>query len=155
MFTGISEEICARAWLIIEPAVRRAADMGVSNGLRGSLIVLDPANPDPKAPMFTAHVGEFDQEFLSNVEGKVAVTMRTGLDSSRVRQDFPYLYQKGDIKYPGAIIREGLIVSFSGVQGVFDEMICEWMVAAIRAICRDEFGRKGGADDQPGGYLNG
>lgn len=155
MFTGITEEICAKAWQMIEPAIKQAAGMGLTNGLRGSLIVLDPANPDAKAPMFTAHVGEFDQEFLSNVEGKVAVTIRTGMDSSRVRQDFPHLYRTGDIKYPGAIIREGLIVSFSGVQGVFDEMICEWMVAAIRAISRDEFGRKGGAADQPGGYLNG
>lgn len=153
MFTGLDREICAQAWDVIVPAIEKAAEVGLSNGLRGSLIVLDPANPDPKNPLFTAHVGEFDQEFLTNVEGKVAVTIRTGLDSSRVRQDFPYLYKAGDIKYPGAIIREGLIVSFSGVQGDYDEMICEWMVAAIRAICRQGFSGKGGANDQPGAYL--
>lgn len=94
--TGISEEICARAWQTIEPAISKAAELGLSNAFRGSLIVLDPATPDPKAPLFAAHVGEFDQEFLSNVEGKVAVTTRTGLDSSRVRQDFPYLYRQGE-----------------------------------------------------------
>lgn len=155
MFTGLNREICAQAWEVIVPAVEKAAELGVSNGLRGTLIVLDPAHPDAKNPLFTAHVGEFNQEFLTNVEGKVAVTIRTGLDSSRVRQDFPYLYRAGDIKYPGAIIREGLIVSFSGVQGDYDEMICEWMVAAIRAICRQGFSGPDGADSQPGAYLGG
>ena len=153
MFPGLTPEMCETAWSIIQPAIRQAADAGVTNGHRGTLIVLDPADPDPQAPLFTAHVGEPDPQFLTNVEGKVAVTIRTGMDSSRVRQDFPHLYREGDIKYPGAIIREGLIVSFSGVQGEFDEMICEWMVAALRALGRNRFSRPGGADESPGAYL--
>ena len=32
-------------------------------------------------------------------------------------------------------------------------MICEWMVAAIRAISRVEMHGPGGADSQPGAYL--
>src|SRR5690554_2171806 len=153
MFPGVTQETCALAWSIIEPAIEQAYTAGLTNGLRGTVMVLDPAQPDAKKPVFVAHVGEFDQEFLTNVEGKVAVTIRTGLDSSRVRQDFPHLYRAGDIKYPGAIIREGLIVAFSGVQGDFDEMICEWMVAALRAIGRDRFSRPGGADQAEGAYL--
>ena len=153
MFPGVTEESCAMAWSVIEPAIERSRGVGLITGLRGTIMVLDPANPDPAAPLFVGHVGEPNAEYLRNVEGKVAVTIRTGLDSSRVRQDFPHLYREGDIKYPGAIIREGLIVAFSGVQGDFDEMICEWMVAALRAIARDRFARPGGADDADGAYL--
>lgn len=153
MFPGVTQETCALAWSLIEPAIEKAYAAGLTNGLRGTIMVLDPAQPDVDKPVFVAHVGEPDPEFLTNVQGKVAVTIRTGLDSSRVRQDFPHLYRPGDIKYPGAIIREGLIVSFSGVQGDFDEMICEWMVAALRAIGRDRFSRPGGADEAQGAYL--
>lgn len=153
MFPGVNQETCALAWSLIEPAIEKAHGVGLTNGLRGTIMVLDPAQPDADKPVFVAHVGEPDPEFLTNVEGKVAVTIRTGFDSSRVRQDFPHLYREGDIKYPGAIIREGLIVAFSGVQGDFDEMICEWMVAALRAIGRDRFSRPGGADDAAGAYL--
>ncbi|WP_084040450.1 hypothetical protein [Demequina sp. NBRC 110053] len=153
MFPGVSEETCAIAWAVILPAIEKAHADGLTNGLRGTLMVLDPAEPDAERPVFVAHVGEPDPEFLENVRGKVAVTIRTGMDSSRVRQDFPHLYRPGDIKYPGAIVREGLIVAFSGVQGDFDEMICEWMVAALRAIGRDRFSRPGGADETGGAYL--
>ncbi|WP_297080764.1 hypothetical protein [uncultured Demequina sp.] len=153
MFPGVTAETCEQAWDVLVPAIEKAHAAGLTNGLRGTIMVLDPAEPDPAAPVFVAHVGEPAPEFLRNVEGKVAVTIRTGLDSSRVRQDFPHLYRPGDIKYPGAIIRDGLIVAFSGVQGDFDEMICEWMVATLRAIGRDRFSRPGGADDADGAYL--
>ncbi len=153
MFPGITEEMCAQAWSVIEPAIASAHQIGLTNGFRGTLMVLDPADPDPARPLFVAHAGDPDPEYLRNVEGKVAVTIRTGMDSSRVRQDFPHLYREGDIKYPGAIIREGLVVAFSGVQGQYDEMICEWMVSTLRGIARDRFSRPGGADDADGAYL--
>ena len=50
-----------------------------------------------------------------------------------------HLYQPGDIKWPGGVIREGLAVGFSGVQGEYDQMICEWFISAVRAMCRIEF----------------
>ncbi len=152
MFTGINATICAQAWDIIVPAIEKAAQVEVTNGLRGTIMVIDP-NSSTHDVLFVAHVGDEDPEFLQNVKGKVAVTLRTGLDSARVRQDFPHLYKEGDIKYPGAIIRDGLVVAFSGVQGEFDEMICEWMVSAIRAISRDLMLRPGGAADSEGAYL--
>lgn len=152
MFTGISSTICAQAWEIIVPAIEKAAEVEITNGLRGTIMVIDPNSADNDV-LFVGHVGDEDPVFLENVKGKVAVTLRTGLDSMRVRQDFPHLYQAGDIKYPGAINRDGLVVAFSGVQGELDEMICEWMVAAIRGISRDLMLRPGGAADAEGAYL--
>lgn len=152
MFPGITSQTCATAWEILTPAIEKAAEREVTDGLRGTIIVIDPASATNEI-LFTGHVGEPDPQFLTNVIGKVKVTLRTGLDSSRVRQDFPHLYVDGDIKYPGAILRDGLVVAFSGVQGEFDEMICEWMVSALRAISRDAMFRSGGAAEQPGAYL--
>ncbi len=152
MFTGISEEICAKAWAVIVPAIEKAAALEVTNGLRGTIIVLDPNSPTNEV-LFTGHVGDEEPVFLANVQGKVAVTLRTGFDSEKVRLDYPHLYKEGDIKYPGAIKRDGLVLAFSGVQGEYDVMICEWMVAAIRAISRLAMHGPGGADSQPGAYL--
>jgi hypothetical protein len=152
MFPGITTEVCATAWLMVTPAIEKAFALSVTDGLRGTILVIDPASVTHEV-LFTGHVGEPQDPYLEYATGKAKVTARTGMDSSRVRQDFPHLYIEGDIKYPGAILRDGIVVAFSGVQGVFDEMICEWMVSAIRALCRDQFQRPGGADEQPGPYL--
>jgi hypothetical protein len=152
MFTGITKEICATAWEIIMPAIEKAYALEVLNGFEGTIIVIDPTSPDHEV-LFAGHVGVEQPHYLTWVKHKAAVTLRTGLDSSRVRQDFPHLYKEGDIKWPGAIIRDGLVVAFSGVQGEFDEMIGEWMVSAIRAISRDQMLRPGGATSQEGPYL--
>jgi len=152
MFAGITANICATAWRVIVPAIEAAAEAGITNGLRGTVVVLDPAKAEPTV-IYTAYLGEEDPKTLKYATAKAAVTLRTGLASSRVAQDYPYLYQPGDIKWPGAVIRHGLVVAFSGVQGEFDEMISEWMVSAIRAITRDELNRPGGRMSQDGAFL--
>ena len=42
VFTGISHEICERAWGIVLPGIREAADQGVTNKPVGAIVVLDP-----------------------------------------------------------------------------------------------------------------
>lgn len=153
MFTGISTQICQQAWGILTPAIEKAAEEGVLNGLRGSVLVIDP-NSDTDEILFVGHVGEEDPQFLVNIKAKAAVTLRTGIDSARVRQDFPHLYQAGDIVWPGAIHRDGLVVAYSGVQGELDEMIAEWMVAAIRGISREQMHRPGGPTQADSPYLS-
>jgi hypothetical protein len=152
MFTGITKEVCAQAWAVIVPAIEKAAELKVTNGLHGTLLVVDPHSPTHDV-LFMGHVGVEDPIFLEYATAKIALTIRTGLDTEKVRVDSPHLYRAGDIKYPGAILRDGLIVSFSGVQGEMDVMICEWMVAAIRAICVIQMRAAGGPDSQPGAYL--
>lgn len=152
MFTGISPEICATAWQVVLPAIEKAAELEVTNGLRGTLIVINPADPHGE-PLFVGHVGEPDPKFLEFVRAKAKVTLRTGLDSEYVRHQAAHLYVEGDIKWPGAVVRDGLVLAFSGVEGEYDVMICEWMASAIRAISRVEMHREGGAAHQPGPYL--
>ena len=138
MFAGISKDICAQAWEMVLPGFVRGVELGLLDGMRGGLVILDPAALDGE-PLFTAGVGEGSDEFIDNALHKARLSAREKIDTSRLRQDYPHRYRAGDIKWPGGLYRHGLALGFSGVQGEYDEMVCEWMVAAVRAISRIEF----------------
>jgi hypothetical protein len=151
VFTGITRDVCEQAWAIIEPAVAHGAELGVFNSPVGSLVVLNPADG---SELFTAHPGGLpDEKTLGYARGKAAVALRTGVDTSRLRDHSPHLYAAGDISFPGGIARDGLVVAYSGVQGEYDEMIAEWFVSAVRALCRVAFNGPDGGDAQPTPYL--
>jgi hypothetical protein len=151
VFVGLTTEICAQAWDLIEPSIAHGASTGLLNGPVGSLLVLNPLD---NSELFIAHPGGMiHEETLRNARGKAAVALRTGADTSRLRDHSPHLYAPGDISYPGGIVREGLVVAYSGVQGEYDEMIAEWFVSAVRAICRVQFAGPDGGDSQPTPYL--
>ncbi|MGC4174713.1 hypothetical protein [Demequina sp.] len=153
MFTGLTTEICEQAWDVISPAIARAAEVGVTNRHTGSLVVLDPVAADGTV-LFTAHVGgEVNERTLEFATAKAQLVKRTGRDTSELRAAAPHLYAPGDIKWPGGIIRDGLIVAFSGVQGELDDMIAEWFASAVRGICRVAFNGPQGGDAQPTPYV--
>jgi hypothetical protein len=149
MFAGVTTEICAQAWELVLPGIEKGHAAGLLNGLRGGLAVLDPATPGGK-PLFTAGIGEEGPKFIEFATAKARLAAREQIDTSRLRQDFPHRYRPGDIKWPGGVVRDGLAFGFSGVQGDYDEMICDWMAAAIRAICRIQFAE---ADKEGGPFL--
>ena len=72
------------------------------------------------------------------------MSRHTGLPSRQVQQESPHLYRHGDTKWGGSVVRNGLIVAFSGVQAVFDEMIAGWMADAIIALCRNDMTKPDG-----------
>lgn len=155
MFTGLSREICENAWAMIEPGLTRGADLGLLNGYEGSLVVLDPAAGDGSI-LFTAHPGgRVHEKTLGYATAKAAVAFRTGRDTSTLRTHYPHLYREGDIIYPGGVVRDGLVVAYSGVQGEIDEMVAEWFVAAVRALARLEFIAPDGPDSQTTPYVGG
>lgn len=152
MFTGLTPEICARAWDTLQPSIRYAYEQEIFNGYIGAIVLLNPADPAGE-PLFQAHLGDDPVNFYEYAAAKARLALRTGVDTTRLRTDMSHLYQPGDIKWPGGIIRDGLAVGFSGVQGEYDEMIGEWFVAAVRAMCRIEFFGPEGEQTQPTPYL--
>ena len=152
MFTGITREICEQAWQIVEPAIAKAAELGVIAGFQGNLVVLDPVADDGSI-LFTTHAGEPNERTLEFATAKARLVHRVRRDTSTLRNSAPHLYGAGDIKWPGGIIREGLIVAYSGVQGEYDEMISEWFASAVRGICRVAFNGPDGGEAQPTPYL--
>ena len=152
MFTGLNAEICAKAWDTIGPSIKHAFTEGLLDGYKGAIVVLDPANPEGD-PLFTARLGDDPGDFPQWATAKARLALRTGYDTTRLRNEFPHLYQPGDIKWPGGVLRDGLAMGFSGVQGEYDQMICEWFASAVRAICRIEFYGPEGEGSQPTPYL--
>jgi hypothetical protein len=153
MFTGITRELCEQAWSLVEPGLTHGADLGIVNGYEGSLVVLDPHAGDGSI-LFTAHPGgRVHEQTLGFATAKAAVALRTGRDTSTLRSHFPHLYAPGDIVYPGGVVRDGLVVAYSGVQGEIDEMVAEWFISAVRALARLAFSAPDGPDSQPKPYV--
>lgn len=152
-FEGISSDICQIAWLTVLPTIENAARVGLTNKRAGTLVVLDPAHGDI---LFSASVDEDypDSEKYDEIAmAKAKLSWRTQMPSRRVQQEAPHLYTEGDTKWGGAVIRNGLVVSFSGVQAVFDEAIAWSVLAWIEAICRYEMVKPDGVMNQEGSYI--
>lgn len=152
MFAGLDREICAQAWAIVDAGLQKAASLGVANGYRGTLVVLDPVARDGSI-LFTAQPSDPGDRTLEYATGKARLALRTGRDTSTLRAGYAHLYAPDDIKYPGGIVRDGLVVAYSGIQGELDDMIAEWFVATVRGICRLAFNGPEGGDAQPTPYL--
>lgn len=151
MFVGITPELCAEAWRLIEPSLEAACANGAFNKPHVGFALLNPAAPDGP-PLFTAVVGD-GLEFVTYAEAKARVALRTGYDTTTMRDLMPHLYQPGDIKWPGGVLRDGLAMGCSGIQGEYDQMVCEWFASTVKALARLGFYGPGGEGDQPTPYL--
>lgn len=155
-FTGITQATCAKAWnSMVFPSLAPLAGLGIINKYAGCIVVLDP-NSSEFAVLFSATINsaEDDQRYMHIAMAKAEVSRRTGLSSSLVQTQYPHLYTEGDTKWGGSTVDGvGLVVAFSGVQAVYDEMISEWMASAIRALCRNEMTKKGGVMDSEDSFL--
>ena len=152
MFTGLSRDLCESAWNLIKPAVTAAIDSGTFNKSVAGLAVLNPADP-AGPPLFSATIGAGAQ-FVDYAADKARLALRTGIDTEQLRTLAPHLYRDGDIKWPGGVVRDGVALGFSGVQGIYDQMVCEWFIAALRAQARFAFeSPTTGADAAPTPYL--
>ena len=155
MYTGLTSEICKVAWEISLEAVEKAAHKGVINKWAGTLIVLNPhdgevlfrAQVNPQHPM----ADMYDEIALA----KARVSWETGLPSRQVQLDAPHLYRPGMTKWGGAVVKNGLVVSFSGVQAVFDEATSWTVLNWILALCQYEMVRPGGVMDGESSYIEG
>lgn len=174
MFTGVSHQICATAWDIVQPAIRQAAEQGVIDRFAGAVVVLDPYATSVSGYQDGQSVAEAADQpgvlFMAEIDGsteidpatfrrvalaKAHVSLTVGHPSRIVQQQMPHLYQAGMTKWGGSTVRDGLVVAFSGVQAVFDEMISGWMADAVIALCRNEMTRPGGVLEQRSIYVDG
>lgn len=142
---------------MILPSVIAAANNEITNKLAGTIVVTDPNESmrDRMVVMFVRDIDtNQDAKYKLIAMAKAELSNRTRLRSSTVQQAHPELFIRGDVKWGGStILPSGLVVAFSGVQAVFDEMISEWMASAIRALCRNEMVREGGVMDSDSSFL--
>lgn len=142
----LTHDMCVKAWDIILPSIARAAEVGLTNKFDGTLLVLDPTiqyrhgvSVINDAILFTRRVivSSTPTVYDNVVEEKAEVSWRTGRSSREIQQTAPHLYQEDDVKWGGSVVRDDLIVSFSGVQAEFDEWIAGMMADLLIAMCRN------------------
>ena len=154
----LTAEMCARAWDILLPAIARAAETGVINKFDSTILVLDPTVQYREgglisdALLFANRVMVYEDAdhdrsptiYDTVATEKAMLSWRTGLSSREVQQSAPHLYQRADVKWAGSVVRNGLVVSFSGVQAEFDEWISGMMADLLDAMCRYAMNHKDG-----------
>ncbi|HEU0266465.1 MAG TPA: hypothetical protein VFQ70_02465 [Candidatus Saccharimonadaceae bacterium] len=153
MFTGLTADICRTAWHIVEAAARQAALDEVTDKSAGSIVVLSPVDG---SLLFTASIDENNAKAAKYAEfahAKADVCWKTGKPSHVVQQSAPHLYQPGMVKWGGGVVKDGLVVAFSGVQAVFDKTIAWNMLNWIIAICQDEMTKPGGVMESEDDFI--
>lgn len=104
------------------------------------VVALKPGVPycqtDKLPVLFEHQVGnsaEWEWPYDKYASGKARITWRTGLSSRDVLMTKPHLMERGDPRYWGSAIIDGVIVGVSGVEPHFDEMFARMTAAAICA----------------------
>lgn len=152
-YVGLTDTICQVAWEIIKPSIIRAAELNVTNKLAGTIVVLEPWTGDV---LFQARVDNDhpDAEVYDKIAlTKANVTWATKLPSRVVQQSAPHLYLVGMTKWGGAVIENGLVVSYSGVQPVYDEANSWSQLKWIIALCQNEMTKPGGVMETDGSFI--
>ena len=78
---------------------------------------------------------KWQRDYAQFAHAKAAVTFRTGMPAHKVLRDFPHLYKKGDFKFGGSEIRNGIIVAASGLDWHFDFMVSGAIAAMCHGLC--------------------
>jgi hypothetical protein len=141
VYTGLTAEICQRAWDIVKASVIAAANNGVTKRLAGTIVVLDPHTG---MILFSASVNDDHpdaEKYDAIAMAKANLCWKHKMSSREIQQTAPHLYEEGDVKWGGGVYEFGLVDAFSGVQAVLDEAIAWSMLAWIMALCQHEMTR--------------
>lgn len=124
---------------IIRPSIVKIIRSELAGGRPNlHLVVLDPGTENI---LYEESFGEdktkWKYPYDEIARSKARLCQRTGMVARNVQKDAPWLYEKGDTRYVGGVIKNGLAIAASGLQDYLDEMI-SWMVfSAIQGLCRD------------------
>lgn len=167
----LTRAMCERAWNVVLAAVETAAGDGVINKHAGTIVVLDPTMayaPSVRissVALFMEHVTAAHPEwhkYRDFAQAKAMLSWRTGRSSRDVQQNAPHLYlepqntgDQGDVKWGGSVVRDGLIVAFSGVQPEYDEWIADTMAGLLIAMCRREMTKSDGLMEAGNDFVTG
>lgn len=158
-YTGLTTEICKKAWDIVSVTADAAHEDGVTNKFAGTIVVCGLPGTFPDCDFDVVFMADAAPDHPSREKyaeiavEKATVSQKTGLPSRKVQQDAPHLYRPGMTKWGGSVIENGLIVAFSGVQAVFDEAIAGTMLRWIVALCQNEMTMPGGVMESESSFI--
>jgi hypothetical protein len=137
----LTNELAGEAYKSVEKSIMDFLKLDKSwrNGFH--VVVLDPRAKFGEVKLEDAILFEhsinpdkWDEDLKTLARKKAMVAWEHGLDTHIVQQQRPYLYEKGDNKYAGAVVHHGLVVSVAAIQWYFDELFSVWIAAACRAL---------------------
>lgn len=137
----LTKELAEEAFKSVEKSIRDFLKLERSWRDGFHVIILDPRAKFGAVEFEDAILFEYsinpetwDEDLKTLTRKKAMVAWENGMDTHLVQQQRPYLYQKGDNKYAGAVVHHGLVVSVAAIQWYFDELFSVWIAAACRAL---------------------
>jgi hypothetical protein len=174
MFTGLTSVMCDQAFKVAAAGFQVAATTKIVNKYAGTLVVIDPfavpSSKDPskvsldetrRAVLYMRRIDEnhpnaarFDEIALTKARDLWVLGHFFGVMSNRdIQQNFPHLYRPGMTKWHGGTRRSGFVITFSGVQGNYDEAFCETVDAWLTGMCREEMTKADGVMASPDAFI--
>lgn len=141
----LTKELVQEAYKLVENAIHDLLKGPHSKKEWLHVVVLDPRAKFGQTKYEDAVIFEhsinadkWDSDLKDRAHKKAMVTWEHGMNTHDVQQKRPYLFKKGDNKYAGAVVHEGIIVSVVAIQWYFDELIAEWIAASCRALALEK-----------------
>lgn len=140
----LTKETIERAFSIVEPAIMQKLNDPSSprDGLH--IVLLDPVKVTggksfSECVVFEKSINKdgWDIDLETLARKKAFVSYRYGMDSHKVQQLSPLLYQSGDNKYAGAINRDGFVVSSAGIEWYYDELFSKLLADSCEAVAKE------------------
>ena len=137
----LTKEVADEAFKSVEKSIRDFLKIDRSWRDGFHVVIIDPRAKSGEVEFEDAILFEYsinpatwDEDLKTLARKKAQVSWEHNLDSHIVQQSRPYLYQKGDNKYAGAVVHHSLVVSVAAIQWYFDEMFSLWIASACRAL---------------------
>jgi hypothetical protein len=174
MLTGLTPAMCSQAFDIATSALSVAADLMIANKYAGTLVILKsfavPSSNDPskvsldetrEAVLYMRRVDEnhpdaakYDEIALTKARDLWVLGYFFNVKSNRdIQQNFPHLYRPSMTKWHGGTRKNGIVITYSGVQGNFDEAFTDTVDAWLTAMCREEMTRADGVMASPSSFI--
>lgn len=137
----LDKETAHEAFVLVEKSIQDFLKLERSWRSGFHCVVLDPRAKHGEVALEDAILFEYsidsenwDIDLKDLARKKAKVSWEHNQDSFLVQQLSPYLYEKGDNKYAGAVVHHGLVVSVASIQWYFDELFSVWIASSCRAL---------------------
>lgn len=142
----LTPDVAERAVAMVLPGVLalmvdgtfRQKDLHIVVARPGVSPPLEQAQWDTRGILYEHSIGDTDawtKPYAQIARSKCYLSWKHGLPTHVIQTRMPWLLEPGDTVFYGSAVSDGLVVAASGVQAWFDQMVSEWVLAAIRAQC--------------------
>lgn len=142
----LTKGIVEKAMHVITPGVQEQYIEQVKGRMVAWIVVVDPtiqyAEERDMPILWEGYIGEGirsrwpeNRDYQRFARAKAALSWRTGFPSHVVIRDHPELLQKGDFKFGGSVVHNGIVVGTSGLDWQHDLAVSGMIAVNCHALC--------------------